>query len=415
MGQGVAVDGSGNEVGVGSFTGTVDFGGGPLTSTAGYDMFMAKYSPAGAHLWSKSLGSTGNDYAYGVALDGSGNVLVTGYFSGTMDFGGGPLTIEGSQDVFVAKYSPAGTYLWALAPTGSGWGSGAGLTADADSNVVVGGYFGGTLDFGCGTMSSSGVSDAFLAKYSAAGACLWSRDIGGTGTNTRATAVAVNGNGDIVVTGGFQGAVDFGGGALTSAGSYDVFVAAYSATGAPQWSMRFGDTGYDYGYGVTVDGGGNVLVAGSFQGTVNFGGGPVASVGAFYGADIFMAKYTSAGAYVWAKDFGSGFSEVAYGIAADAGGNISLTGSIVGGVNFGTGYLFGSGNYDIFIARFTPNGTNLWAKRSGGPSDDRGKAVTADSNGNVIATGSFAQSVDFGGGLMTTNGGANAYAVKLTP
>ncbi len=409
------MDSSGNQVVVGSFTGTVDFGGGPLTSTGGYDIFMARYSPAGAYLWSKSLGSMGNDYAYGVALDGSGNMLVTGYVSGTTDFGGGPLTIGGSQDVFVAKYSPAGAYLWALAPTGSGWAAGAGLTADANGNVVVGGYFGGTLDFGCGALSSSGVSDAFVAKYSAAGACLWSRDIGGSGTNTRVMAVAVNGTGNVVVTGGFQGAADFGGAVLTSAGSYDVFVASYSATGTLQWAKRFGDTGYDYAYGLTVDGSGNVLVAGSFQGTVDFGGGPVASVGGFYGADIFMAKYTSAGAYVWAKDFGSGFSEVAYGIAADAGGNISLTGAIVGGVNFGTGYLFGSGNYDIFVARFTPNGTNLWAKRVGGLSDDRGKAVAAESTGNVLATGSFAQSADFGGGLMTTNGGANAFVVKLTP
>src|SRR5207249_3953277 len=98
---------------VGQFKGTVDFGGGNLTavpSANGYaDAFIAKYSGStGAHLWSKRIGSSGQDCAYGVALDSNNNVVVVGAFMGTVDFGGTALSAAGgSPDIFVAKFGPS--------------------------------------------------------------------------------------------------------------------------------------------------------------------------------------------------------------------------------------------------------------------------------------------------------------------
>ena len=105
QGYGVAVDDSGNVVVTGSFNGTVNFGGGGLNSAGSFDIFVAKFSGAdGSHLWSKRFGSTYEDEGLGVAVDGSGNVVVTGYFWGTVDFGGGELTSAGSSDdIFVVK------------------------------------------------------------------------------------------------------------------------------------------------------------------------------------------------------------------------------------------------------------------------------------------------------------------------
>ena len=90
----------------GVFTGTVNLGGSPLVSAGGMDIFVAKYSPSGAHIWSKRFGGTSTDYGYGVAIDGAGNVLSTGYFQNSADFGGGPLTSAGRQDVFVLSLGP---------------------------------------------------------------------------------------------------------------------------------------------------------------------------------------------------------------------------------------------------------------------------------------------------------------------
>src|SRR5439155_11265907 len=107
-----------------------------------------------------------------------------------------------------------------------------------------------------------------------------------------ANSIAVDGNGDVVVAGDFSGTVDFGGGLLTSAGTKDIFVAKYSgADGSHQWSKRYGGTGDDHASGVTLDNGGNVGLTGSFKGTVDFGGGALITPG----ADMFVAKYSAAG------------------------------------------------------------------------------------------------------------------------
>ncbi len=418
VGYSVAADGSGNSVMVGTFQGTADFGGGPFTSAGGTDIFVAEYSVSGVPLWSRHIGSTGNDYAYGVAVDGSGNVVVTGSYQGAVDFGGGALTAYGPMDVLIAKYSSTGAYLWAEHFGGASTGVPVanGVAVDGSGDITIAGYFSGSVNFGGGLLTNTGAADIFVARYTAAGAYLWAQrfgSAGGVGTS-RATAVAVDSGGNVVFTGGFQNTVNFGGGSLTSAGSYDIFVAKYSAAGAYVWAKRFGDTGYDYAYGVAVDGNGNVVMTGSYQGTIDFGGGPLVSLGGYTGADIFLAKYTGTGAYVWAEHFGSGNSELAYGVATDSSNNIALTGAVLGGMNFGTGWLWGNGSYNIFVAKFSPAGAGLWAKRAGGLYDNRGRGITTG-GGNVTATGSFADSVDFGGGLMTTNGGSDAFLVQYTP
>src|SRR5262249_44202794 len=107
----MAVDGSGNVVVAGEFLGTVDFGGGGLTSM-GYDLFVAKYGADGTHLWSKRFGSSDEDLATSVAVDGSSDVIVKGRFTGSVDFGGGPLTSPQYGGGFVAKYDASGTHLW---------------------------------------------------------------------------------------------------------------------------------------------------------------------------------------------------------------------------------------------------------------------------------------------------------------
>ena len=105
-GHSVAIDSAGNVLVTGYFQGTADFGGGGLTSAGDLDVFVAKYDASGKHLWSKRFGGTSGDYGLSVAIDSAGNVLVTGYFQGTVDFGGGGLTNAGSVDIFVAKFSP---------------------------------------------------------------------------------------------------------------------------------------------------------------------------------------------------------------------------------------------------------------------------------------------------------------------
>ena len=100
----VACDASGNIIIAGYFEGAVDFGGGTLTSAGAYDAFVAKFSPEGTHLWSDSFGDSQEQYSFGVAADNSGDVIITGFFAGSVDFGSGVLTSAGLYDIFIAKF-----------------------------------------------------------------------------------------------------------------------------------------------------------------------------------------------------------------------------------------------------------------------------------------------------------------------
>jgi len=112
LGESVAIDASGNVIVVGQFSGIVDFGGGPIAATVGgWDIFIAKYDAVGGYLWSKRFGDSDDQWLTSVAVDGAENILVTGYFHGGVDFGGGNL-VSTDEDIFLAKFDPAGGYQW---------------------------------------------------------------------------------------------------------------------------------------------------------------------------------------------------------------------------------------------------------------------------------------------------------------
>jgi hypothetical protein len=308
-------------------------------------------STALKHLWSKRFGDGVGQRAYSVAVDASGNVIVTGHFWGTVDFGGGALTSAGYNDIFVAKFGSDGAHLWSKRFGDGNNQEAYSVAVDASGNVIVTGDFWGAVDFGGGTLTSAGDWDIFVAKFgSADGAYIWSKRFG-DGDYQVANAVAVDASGNVIVTGTFYSAVDFGGGTLTSAGNADIFVAELGPVdGADLWSKRFGDEDWQNGQAVAVDVSGNVIVTGNFKGAVDFGGGALTSAG---NEDIFVAKLgPAAGAHLWSKRFGDGSGQEARAVAVDASGNAIVTGYFLGAVDFGGSTLTSAGDYDIFVAKF---------------------------------------------------------------
>jgi len=327
------------------------------------------------HLWSQRFGSTGLYYDVGsaVAVDGSGNVVVTGYFNDTVDFGGGPALVSaGSNDIFVAKYNASGVHQWSQGFGSTGLDQGNAIAADGSGNVVVAGSFSGTVTFGGVNLVSAGFADIFVAKYNASGVYQWSQRFGSTSSDA-VNAVAVDGSGNVVATGYFAGTVNFGGGPLVGAGvSYDIFVAKYNASGAHLWSQRFGSTSNDHGYGVAVDGSGNVVVTGGFSGTVNFGGGNLVSAGL---GDFFVAKYDASGVYLWSQRFGSTGGDYGSAVAVDGSVSEVVTGSFSGTVDFGGGNLVSAGGGDIFVAKYTSTTSKPFITSIADIGNDQGRKV----------------------------------------
>jgi hypothetical protein len=413
-GNGVTADALDDVLVIGNFGGTVDFGGGALTSASSVDVFVAKYDPTGKHLWSKRLGGASGQSGNGIATDGAGNVLVTGIFDGSVDFGGGALTGAGGADIFVAKYDPTGKHLWSKRFGDADQQLSYCVAADGQGNVLMTGNFSGAVDFGGGVLTGGADAfspDIFVAKYDPTGKHLWSKRFGDAGSQT-GTGVAADAQGNVLVTGDFAGSVDFGGGVLTSAGGADVFIAKYDPTGKHLWSKRFGDADHQGGTGVAVDGLGNVLVTGSLAGAADFGGGALTSAGS---VDLFVAKLDPTGKHLWSKRFGDASDQYGFGIAVDAAGNALVTGAFSGAVDLGGGALTSAGIADILVASYDPAGNHLWSKRFGDASNQRGNAVAAGGAGSVLVTGSLRGTADFGDGALTSAGGEDAFLAKLVP
>ncbi len=341
-GAGVATDVASNIVLAARLVGSIDLGGGNLTSAGGDDVLLAKLDSAGNHLWSKRFGDANHQGAQTLRLDGAGNVIVAGTVSGSIDFGGGALTPPaGSSRNYLAKLDAAGNHLWSKMFHGQ-----ADVATDAAANVVLGGRFFTTIDLGGGPLVTAGGVDVVLAKFDAAGNHLWSKQLGGAGDEA-IDRVVVDAAGNILVAGHLDGSVDLGGGMLTTAGGNDVFVAKFDPLGEHLWSARFGDGATQEPMAISTDGAA-VFVSGYLQGTIDFGGGPLV---ASSGTRIFVAKLGSSGAHQWSKVFGSiGFS-YGHDLANDSAGHLLTVGIFGSAIDFGGGLLSSAGDDDIFLAK----------------------------------------------------------------
>ena len=419
-GSSTVTDAAGNVYVTGYFTGTATFGATSLTSAGDYDIFVAKLNSSGVYQWTVRAGSSGTDSGKGVAVDGSGNVYVTGFFSGTTGFGGGGsvLTSAGASDGFVAKLSANGAWLWAARAGGTNGDWSSGVAVDGSGNVVITGQFNSTTaTFGATTLTNAGSnsSDAFVAKLNAAGTWLWASRAGAGGTGSDAgSSVAMDGSGNVYVTGDYSGTATFGALTLSSAGFGDVFVAKLSAAGTWLWASRAGGSSNgDSGHSLTVDGNGNVVVTGYFYSTIaTFGATTLTNAGA--GADVFVAKLSAAGLWLWATRAGGANYDNGTSVAVESSGNILVGGYIDGTVSFGTTTLTGMGLTDAFVAKISAAGVWLWATSVGNNGDEMTNSVAVDGSGNVVTTGNFTSpTLAFGSTVLTRlGGGANALFIS---
>lgn len=409
-GQAVAVDPSGNVYITGYFTNTINLGGSNLTSAGGNDIFVASYTAAGIHRWSQRFGSTGDDRGAGISVQ-SPYVVVTGQFAGTVSFGGSSLVSAGSTDAFLACYiNNSGVHYWSRAFGSTSADIGCDVALSPSLQVVLVGYFAGTVNFGGSPLVSAGSSDIVVAQYEYAdGAHVWSNRYGSTGSDQGLT-IDVDASSNILVSGSFSGTVGFGGASLPSAGLADIFLAKYNSSGAHQWSLRAGGTSNDYGYGVETDASGNVYACGIFRLSSDFGGGALVSAGI---ADIYLAKYNSSGVHQWSKRFGGANFDIANNVAVDPTGSIALTGYITGAVDLGTGPVGGGGS-DAFISRYDQDANPMFSAAYGSNLTDSGVAVAFDPTGGVFMTGYFAGSASFGGPKYAHAGADDGFLARYS-
>lgn len=356
QGNGIAVDSAGNSLVTGHFKGQAAFGSTTLSSAA-YDVFVAKVSPSGKFIWALKAGGSGSDYGYGIAADAKGGALVTGSFSGTATFGTLKLVGQAKSDAFVARLDAAGKWQWAVSLTGTGVNSGTAVTTDVTGNVLFCGAFNEKANIGFKTLTSTGKSEAFVAQLDAQGKIKWVVTAGGPSYD-QCNGVAVNPGGDVLLAGSFWQTMTLGSVKLVSKGNADVFVAQLSSTdGKVKWVVSGGGLKNDHVHGLAADTKGNAHLAGTFIGPAVMGGSTLTGGSS---ANLFVARVTSSGSFSWAAAPGGSsphfYDGVYHTIAAAPSGASLVTGAFTGSATFGKTAVTTKGMQEAFVVRVSDKG-----------------------------------------------------------
>jgi hypothetical protein len=410
-GRGITTDNSGNTYITGFFNGTANFGDLTLVSTEGStDVFVVKIDPNGNYLWARSSSGAGSEEAYGITNDGNGNCYITGQFGGTALFGLSSITSENAGAVFVAMIDNTGLWLWATKAAGNDYGEerAYGIAADNSGNAYVTGYIKGDVSFGLIQLATSSADNKalFVAKIDAGGNWIWAVKGGGTSWDNQSQGNGVGyGGGYCYVTGYFTGTAPFAELSLTSVGGADIVVGCLDATGGWQWVKGAGSNFSEYGNAVAADNDGNCFVTGYFNLTTTFGDIALTAGGAQ--SDVFVAKFGPTGLCLWANRAGGPGGDEGRGIAVDNNGNSYITGNYISSSDFGSFTLPGHGTdlSDTFAAKLDTNGNWVWADGAGSINEDWGFRISCDNNGNCYLIGMYSYTQDFGSITITGNGG----------
>jgi hypothetical protein len=441
--EAVHISGQDHAYGGGYFTGTVDLDpgiGSTLVSSFGnsYSGFLAAYTTQNGSFLSGFAYEDRegeNDEGKKIAHDAQGNIYTCGYFQGGVDFD--PSTAQnyldagGNMAAYICKYDINNNLLWAKMIKGSSNVLGDDLTIDQQGNVIVTGWMMGTVDLnpGSGVQSetSSGSSDVFVVKLNSNGQFIWGKRMGGP-SNDEGWAIASDKNNDLYITGYFRSTADFDPGSGTAnltATNRDVFLVKLSSSGNYQWAFKTGGVSNDYGTSVCTDTSNNVIIGGYFRSNSDFdpssGTYNLSSyVSGLY--DAYIAKYSSAGTFIWAKNYGGYQSDFIYDLELDDQGDIVAIGAFKDTVDMDPGagiikiFSENSSRYDNFVLKVDKNGNSLWAKAFGGGYGSYPDEYPYDldiSDGNLFITGYFRDTTDLDPGagvvLGLGNGGQDVY------
>jgi murein DD-endopeptidase MepM/ murein hydrolase activator NlpD len=454
-GQGIATDAAGNYYVAGYVPGTL--------STFDTDGYVAKYSPGGVLLWSQILsgrdpyGNSFGDSANAIAVDGVGNVYVTGVFRARMDFGNNiVLTSVGVLDGFVEKLDPSGNVLWAhqLANTGNfgpyiydrlGTCAPKGIAVDHLGNVVVTGFFSGHIDMdpahaGLHTLDTLTVhTNAYVVKLDTDGNYIWEAQVV-VPDSSNAYAVAVDAQNNAYITGDFDLQTFFNDKTANNSNQPNahslslvgpnwstLFIWKLNADGTNAW-VRPPESSKQYeaiwGLGIAVDKKGDIYTTGAFNGAnVDFDPGGshagntdvITSTGGNF--DTFIDKTDPRGHFQWVRQVIGSSDNWGTGIALDQTGNPYITGFSTADTLFGNILLTpASSGGNSFISELSPAGAFLCAHKSVdlAPGSDRAAAIAVDPQGFVDITGAFSQHMQWPGLPFVTGTGSSDILIVST-
>jgi hypothetical protein len=421
----LAISAAGDIVMAGAVVGSIDFGGGPRTTDGSRsDAFVAKLGPDGAFQWSPLFGEVSGDtiqIARAVAVDSEGYVIFGGEFAGEVSFGGTPHTATGDGDAFVARLTDQGAYDFSQAfspttptPTPRTVRD---IVLDADDNIYVSGSYQDDIVVGSTVLpgGGGGINRLFVAKIRPTGSVAWATKfaVDDAGSSS-AAGIAIAADGGLVVAGSFNGAIDFGDGERQSDGGFDVFVVKLvTEDGSLSAAHTFGSPLPEIARAMALDAQDNLYLAGVFQGELDFGGAAVSSTAG--AIEPFLVQLDPEGGHVWSKSFPSDGHHEPTDIAIDSTGNLIFSVLAEGSLDLGGGELGWEGGTDIVLAKLTSAGTHIWSRAYGDDNLQQPTRLGIFPGDDIGLAGNLRGAMDFGGGPLETGDSFDIVFARLGP
>lgn len=374
----IAVDNAGNVYTTGYFYGTVDFDPdtGTFNLTATYnslntpDIFISKLNSNGDFVWAKRIGGLSADEGKSITVDATGNIYITGYYIGIVDFdpGSGVHNVDTSvyASFFICKLDSGGNFVSAKGIPGP-ITMGYSVSVDNNQNIYTSGYFYGAVDFDPGPavyILGDPTLDAttFISKYDSSGNFVWAKMIGGFGLDFGKT-IELDNQGNVYTVGQFNGTADFdpdtGTYFLSAGNGYYTFICKLNNNGNFIWARKLPGSVYTYsGNALSLDPNDNAYISGSFFNTADFNPDTaVYNLTPYGNYDGYIVKLDSSANFKWARKLGGVNIEEQRGIGADNFGHVYCTGYFYDTAYFAgnnSGILFSGGGNDCYIAKYGP-------------------------------------------------------------
>ena len=378
-----------------------------LTATFLY-IIVASDIKAQDFYFANGVGGPDQDEATDVTVDNQGNIYNTGYFSKSFDFDPSQdtaiLEVEGESAIFISKYSPDGSLIWARAiQSYDGYSRGNCITVDDSCNIYAAGYVDKRTDFdpsdGELILNNNGIQNIYVAKYDSSCQLLWAFVITGCNKYDDVFSLRLDSANNVLISGFVQGSMDFDPGpgvAMLPASGITGYFAKYDSDG--EYITSGSIIGAEI-HGLTMDKNENLYLAGIFFGSVDLdmsaGEYTVNSNG---DRDWFLAKYDKNYVLEWGFSIGNAQQDHIQKLILSPNDKIIASGFYNGSVQFDPDGQFenisSKGYSDIFIAEYDTNGSLSWIKSLGGSQPDDVKDIITDKEDKIVVTGTYQGAID---------------------
>mgnify|MGYP000391709367 CR=1 FL=1 len=354
----------------------------------------------------ESYSGTGCEEANDIEVDAVGNYYIGGKFNTTTNFAnitinpqpgipGGAIGYNG----YLAKFGPTGNAIWVRNFASNNDVEVFSIFVDNPGNVFVTGAFSGPSVFGTTPITPTGPRDLFVLKLNSTGTFQWIQTASVSGAGASAVTgqeIVVDNLGRVTVAGTFAGTVNFGGGVTeTSLGGDDIFLVQYNSVGALQWLKKAGGAGNEVLGGLDYSSANDLHIAGSFTNDLTFTGS--ATVYSTMGAeDGFAAKYDSNGNVLWTRQIGAVGDQSVNSLDVDASDDVLYAGTFTNTVLFNTTSLTAVGS-NIFLLKYNAAGSQVYVENIGGMGNENAVDIISNSSNDIYILGEVTSSTQFGG------------------